>query len=1099
MSYIKQIATRTMLLGCMCLMSASVALAQITLSMHNRTAREVIREIEKNSNYRFFYNDDLAGLNTRINVDADNRPIEEVMDMIARQSSFAYVIKENNQVVLSTATAVAQQTEKRITGVVNDEFGEPVIGANVFVQGTTNGTVTGIDGDFSLNVSEGQTIVVSFLGYTERTFTVGTQNHYNISLVEDTQALDEVVVTALGIRRSQKALSYNVQELKGEALTGVKDVNFVNSLSGKVAGVTINTSSAGVGGATRVVMRGTKSITKDNNALYVIDGVPILNSNRGGLNQNDEFANQPRGEGIADLNPEDIESMSVLTGAAAAALYGSNAANGAIVITTKKGSVGKPRVSISNQTTFSDPFVMPKFQNTYGNRGAGSPNAEYKSWGDKQSTYNYNPSDFFNTGTTVQTNASLSVGSEKNQTYMSIGVANANGILPENDYGKYNATFRNTTKFLDDKMTLDFGFSYIKQKDKNMIAQGRYYNPLTAVYTFPRGENFDTVKEYEVYNEANGYNTQQWTWGDGGLNMQNPYWILNRNAMTNKRDRYMMNASLQYDILDWLNVMGRVRLDNSQNNNEQKNYASTNELFAGVNGRYKSMIESDKQIYADLLLNINKSFEDYSVSANIGTSISDQRSNSQGIDGQNLLIPNFFAITNIDKNAPKTRLEQSGWHEQTQSIFANVELGWRSMLYLTLTGRNDWASALANTQNSSFFYPSVGLSGVISEMAEMPEFISYLKVRGSYSSVGSPIPRNLSIPTYEFDGQSGTWKTNTYKPLDDLKPERTGSWEAGLSAKFWGNRLGLELTWYKSNTKNQTLEIPISASSGYTSMYVQTGNVQNHGVEIALSADNQFGDFNWYSSFTASYNKNEIKQLVEEGEFFDPSGAPITLDMISQGGIGSVEYRLTKGGTMGDLWTKTKLKTNDDGSVFLNEEGKPVLDNELQKAGSVLPKWNMGFRNDFSYKGVNLGFLISARLGGIVASPTQSELDGFGVSKATADARDNGGVMIGSTLIDAEKYYSTVGQANGLMSDYIYKATNVRLQEVSIGYTLPSKWFNDVARVNVAFVGRNLWMIYNKAPFDPESIASTGTYFQGIDYFMQPSLRNLGFTVKVDF
>lgn len=1094
MSYIKQIATRMMLFGCIFFLSASVALAQITLRMQNRTAREVIKEIEKNSSYRFFYNDDLSGLDTRISLDVNDLSIQEVMDMIAKQTAFSYVVKENNQVVLSSSSLLKQQDEKRITGTVIDEYGEPVIGANVFVKGTTNGTVTGIDGDFSLNVNTGETVVVSFLGYTEKTFSVGAQNHYSISLAEDTQALDEVVVTALGIKRSQKALSYNVQELKGDALTGVKDVNFMNSLSGKVAGVTINTSAAGVGGATRVVMRGAKSITKDNNALYVIDGVPILNSNRGDLNQNDEYANQPRGEGIADLNPEDIESMSVLTGAAAAALYGSNAANGAIVITTKKGTVGKPRVSISNQTTFSDPFVMPKFQNTYGNR-----TGEYKSWGEKQNKYSYDPSDFFNTGTTVQTTASLSVGSEKNQTYMSIGATNAAGILPENEYDKYNATFRNTTKFLNDKMTLDFGFSYIKQKDKNMIAQGRYYNPLTAVYTYPRGEDFNTVKEYEVYSEANGYNTQQWAWGDLGLNMQNPYWILNRNAMTNKRDRYMMNASLQYDVLDWLNIMGRVRLDNSQNHNEQKNYASTNELFAGVNGRYKSIMETDKQIYADLLVNINKSWEDYSLSANIGTSISDQRSDSRGVDGQNLLIPNFFAITNIDKNAPKTKLEQSGWHEQTQSIFANVELGWRSMLYLTLTGRNDWASALANTKNSSFFYPSVGLSGVISEMAEMPEFISYLKVRGSYSSVGSPIPRNLSIPTYEFDGQGGVWKTNTYKPLDDLKPERTGSWEAGLSAKFWGNRLGLDVTWYKSNTKNQTLKIPISASSGYTSMYVQTGNVQNQGVEIALSADNQFGDFNWYSSFTASYNQNEIKQLVEEGEFFDPSGAPITLDMISQGGIGTIEYRLTKGGTMGDLWTKNKLQTNEDGSVFVNAEGKPVLENELQKAGSVLPKWNMGFRNDFTFKGVNLGFLISARLGGIVASPTQAELDGFGVSKASADARDNNGVKIGSTTIDAEKYYGVTGQANGLMSDYIYKATNVRLQEVSIGYTLPSKWFNNVARVNVAFVGRNLWMIYNKAPFDPESIASTGTYFQGIDYFMQPSLRNLGFTVKVDF
>lgn len=473
------------------------------------------------------------------------------------------------------------------------------------------------------------------------------------------------------------------------------------------------------------------------------------------------------------------------------------------------------------------------------------------------------------------------------------------------------------------------------------------------------------------------------------------------------------------------------------------------------------------------------------------------RSDESGVDGASLMIPNFFAITNIDKNAPKTRLIQDGWHEQTQSVFANVELGWKSMLYLTLTGRNDWASALANTSNSSFFYPSVGVSGVVSEMVKLPSFISYMKVRGSYSSVGSAIPRNLSIPTYEYDEQGGFWKTNTYMPIKDLKPERTGSWEAGLSTKFWGNRLSFDMTWYKSNTKNQTLKVPVSPTTGYTSMYIQTGNVENQGVEITLGADNKWGSFNWNSTFTASYNKNTIKQL---GKYADPvTGEMVTLESISQGGIGASEFRLMAGGTMGDFYVKKKLKYDDKGAVVLNENGSPELENTMDKVGSVLPKWNLGFRNDFRWKDINFGFLVSARLGGIVVSPTQAILDGFGVTKATALARDNGGVMIGNTKIDPYKYYSVTGQTEGLLSDYIYKATNVRLQEVSVGYTLPSKWFNDVMKVNVSFVGRNLWMIYNKAPFDPEATASTGTYFQGIDYFMQPSLRNLGFSVKVEF
>lgn len=454
-------------------------------------------------------------------------------------------------------------------------------------------------------------------------------------------------------------------------------------------------------------------------------------------------------------------------------------------------------------------------------------------------------------------------------------------------------------------------------------------------------------------------------------------------------------------------------------------------------------------------------------------------------------------MTNVDRSAPKTELIEEGWHEQVQSVFANVEIGWKSMIYLTLTGRNDWASALANTQSSSFFYPSIGLSGVVSEMATLPQFISYLKVRGSYSSVGSAIPRNLSIATYPKE--SVYWGTNTYKPLDILKPERTGSWEAGISSKFFGNKLSIDLTWYKSNTKNQTLQIPISASSGYTSMYVQTGNVENQGLEMSLGFNNTWGRFGWNSTVTAGYNQNTIKQLVEEGKFFDPSGQPITLDVISQGGIGSAEYRLTKGGTMGDLWTKNKLKRNDDGTIALSPNGKPILENTMQKEGSVLPKWNLGFRNDFTWKDWNFEFLVSARLGGIVMSPTQAILDGFGVSENTAAIRDQGGIPNGSSTIDTYNYYSITGQANGLLSDYVYSANNVRLQELSIGYSLPSKWFNNIMNVNVSLVGRNLWMIYNEAPFDPESTASTGTYFQGIDYFMQPSLRSLGFNIKVGF
>lgn len=387
-------------------------------------------------------------------------------------------------------------------------------------------------------------------------------------------------------------------------------------------------------------------------------------------------------------------------------------------------------------------------------------------------------------------------------------------------------------------------------------------------------------------------------------------------------------------------------------------------------------------------------------------------------------------------------------------------------------------------------------------MLTLPEAISFLQVRGSFASVGSAIPRNLSIMTYPK--KDNAWTTTSYMPLSDMKPERTNSWEAGLSSKFLGDALSFDLTWYKSNTKNQTLNIPLSASSGYESMYIQTGDVQNMGIESRLGTNVRLGKVGWSTSITASYNKNEIKSLMD-GNYYGPDGT--LLDNISelpQGGVGAAEIVLRKGGTMGDLYIKSDLQRNPDGSIALNDQGYPMLKvlgrDDMVKVGSVLPKWNVGFRNDFSWNNINLGFLFSGRFGGVVVSHTQAILEGFGVGKNSAIARDNGGVPTGNGgMIDPKKYYETTGTQQGLVGDYVYDADNIRLAELTIGYTMPRKWFNNVMNVHVAFVGRNLWMLKNDAPFDPQGTASTGTYYQGIDYFMQPTLRNLGFQVRLEF
>lgn len=896
-----------------------------------------------------------------------------------------------------------------------------------------------------------------------------------------------------GIKRSQKALSYNVQEIKNNELTTVKDANFINSLSGKVAGVNINASATGTGGATRVVMRGTKSISSNNNALYVIDGVPLFNIN-GGVISEGEYSSQPGGEGISDINPEDIESMSVLSGPAAAALYGSNAAQGVIMITTKKGQEGKVKLIYTNNTTFTSPFIMPEFQNTYANRPG-----EYMSWGDKmEQPTSFDPKDFFNTGSNVQNNISISFGTAKSQSYFSTATTNAKGIIPNNSYNRYNFNFRNVTKLLNDKLTFDVSASYVKQNNKNPMAQGEYWNPLIDVYLFPRGENFDDVRLYERWDEGRQLFVQHWPWGT----RQNPYWIANRNVRTTNKERYMMGVSLKYNITSWMNVAGRIRIDNANSDSEDKRYASTEGLFSGPKGYYSGSKANTKQTYGDILLNINKSIEDFSISANVGGSGSYVGDSSWGLRGALKDIPNLFTYYNIDlKEGRDSYPIQSGWEECTLSLFASTELGWKNMFYLTVTGRNDWSSALVDTEQSSFFYPSVGLSAILTEMFKLPEVISYLKIRGSWASVGSAIPRGLSQPRYKWAPATGKWATNTYRPLGKLYPERTNSWEAGLTSKFFNNRINLDVTWYKSNTKNQTFNIPISASSGYSSMYIQSGNVQNWGMEFSLGLNNTFGHFNWNSTITYSFNNNKVVELLDN--YYDPlTNENYSLKEFGASGVGSISNRLTKGGTMGDIYVDKDLKRDQEGNIWIDPNTKNVVLVNLpkpKKVGSVLPKSNLGFRNDFSYKKLNLGFLLTARFGGEVVSITQAMLDEYGVSQTSADVREQGGIPVNRGKIEAEGYYSVTGGKNGLLSNYIYSATNVRLQEAHIGYTLPNKWFNDKLNVSCSLIGRNLLMLYKRAPFDPEVTASTGTYYQGIDMYMQPSLRSYGFSVKVEF
>jgi len=1070
--------------------------ARVSIKMKNVQLDKVLTEIEAQTDYLFIYNNKVKAKQQKLSVNVVDKPVNTLLSEILNNTDMTYSM-EGNHIILSVKesnTQVVQQA-KTISGTIVDVNGEPLIGVSVAIKGTTTGSLTDIDGKFTLNANDGDIIVVSYVGYKPQEITVGNKTVFDITLQESDITLDEVVVTALGIKRAEKALSYNVQKVSSDDLTTVKDANFINALNGKVAGVNINSSATGIGGATRVVLRGTKSITKGNNAFYVIDGVPLQNANNGSLKQtnNAEYNVQPRGEGISDLNPDDIESMTVLTGPSAAALYGSDAANGAIIITTKKGKAGKAQVTISNQTTFSNPLMMYKFQNTYGNMPG-----TYASWGQKTDN-KYNPKDYFNTAVNIQTSASVSVGTDKNQSYLSVSNVTADGLLDNNSFDKNTITFRNTTSFLNDKLTLDAGFSYIEQKDKNMVSSGKYYNPLTSLYTYPRGENAEDLRLYEIYSPASGIMEQNWKWGLGALDFQNPLWQMNRNIQGNDRRRYMANVNVNYQVNEWLSVAARGRVDEVVGDYYRKLYASTHTQFAvGKKGYYEHQKEEETQRYADAIATINKRWDEISLFANVGASIFDVKYGATGAKGALKTFPNFFSLMDVDVSGTNSAMIQNRWREQTQSAFTSIETGWKDMLYLSLTGRYDWPSMLAGTNKSSFFYPSVGLSGLVHEMVELPKVINFVKIRGSWASVGSAIPRNIAYSTLVFDQRLNTWSTDKIMPFDDLKPERTNSWEVGLSAKFLKSTISFDVTYYHSNTKNQTFKIPVSASTGYDYKYLQSGDVENKGIELTLAYDNKWGSFGWSSTFTASHNKNKIKELMN-GKYDPVTGKTYSLDRVDAASIGNLAYILKKDGTMGDLYTKTDLMYDENGYLMVTPGTNQITTESVEKkVGTTLPKWNLGFRNDFSWKGVNLSVLLTARIGGVVASPTQAYLDGFGVSEASANARDAGGIPINNGMLDAQSWYETVGMGQ-VMTQYIYNASNVRLQELSVGYSLPADWFNNKARVTASIVGRNLWMIYCKAPFDPELTASTGTFLQGVDYFMQPSLRSIGFNIQVKF
>ncbi len=1071
--------------------------ATVALDIRNQPLSSLIAEIKRQTTYSFLFDADEVDIAQKVTLSSSKITVKDALKRVLQNHGLESRMS-GNHILLLKANTTRNSQQRTLSGVVKDASGAFVPGATITLRGTSATTQTDQRGVFLIAAPSGsQTVNVSYtgLGATEVTF-AANQDFVEITLQGQVSDIEDVVVTALGIKRQSRSLTYNVQQIEADQVTRIPDPNFVNNLNGRVAGVTINASSSGVGGASRVVMRGAKSISGNNNALYVIDGIPMPNLSSEQPDGIFAGAGQT-GDGISNLNPEDIQSLSVLSGPAAAALYGSAAANGVVLVTTRGGMKDQTSISLSNQTVFSQPLILPKLQNSYGPTEPGS----YYSWGEKLNTpSDYDARDFFQTGFNTTNAISLSTGTSRSQTYVSGGLVNANGIINNNDYKRYNFSVRNTTNFFDEKLVLDLGFMHANVNEQNMTAQGLYFNPLVPIYLFPAGDDFSKTALFERYDASRNFKTQFWPYGDQGLSLQNPYWITQRALFPNQKQRYMTNASLRYNLSEWINLTGRVKMDRSNDRFERKFHASTNMLFASENGFYSLNEAQTQQVYGEFIANMNKQFadDDLRLVALVGANVEDIQYEQNMYGGKLHGVPNLFSYGNV--NNATAEAAQTGYRRNKQAVFASAQLGYKDRLFLDLTGRNDWPSTLALSQTKSFFYPSVGVSAVITDLFPMPSdrYLSYLKVRGSYSEVGNEPEPFLTIPTYGLS--KGYPQTQTRMPNTDLKPERTRSLEAGLNATFFRNRLTLDATLYQSSTFNQFFEPTLSASSGYTSVVVNAGQVDNKGIELTARYHQPLGSASWNTYVTYSLNRNKIVELLPN--WTNPiTGDQISLTELDMTGTGSYKMILKEGGRMGDIYVNT-LRVDEHGAIYVHPTDQVVVaeTNEYAFAGNSAPKYNLGWGNDFHYRGIRFGFLFNARVGGVVVSNTQAVLDAFGASQATADARDAGGVMVNGRPIPTKPYYDVVGggSSGGIGSMYVYSATNVRLGEVSLGYDLPvAKWMRGVKGANVSVIGKNLFFLYNKAPYDPELTANTGTYFQGIDYFMSPSLRSIGFSLRL--
>ncbi|GHE33277.1 SusC/RagA family TonB-linked outer membrane protein [Sphingobacterium griseoflavum] len=1009
--------------------------------------------------------------------------------------------------LLSSPFVQAQEGSIKRTITVTDREGKIALpGATVTNINTKATGTTSAAGIVDIKASAGDSISVRMIGYLEATVVVGDDLLVKVELLQEQETIGEVVVTALGIKRETRGLTFATQQLGAEAVNDVRDNsgNVMSSLTGKVAGATVTTSSTGPGAAVRVVLRGNKSISGNNNALVVVDGVPYDNSP--GVQATGTTPNYGTSDGAANINPDDIESVNILKGPSAAALYGSRAANGAIIITTKQGRSGRYQIDYNGGASIDQVNMLAQFQNTYGRGNGGVEGTNVgESWGAPATTYADNVRNVFRHATTVNNSISAYGGTEKINGYMSYSNNNIGGITQGNDLKRNTVNVRLNTELIP-RLQTDVKLNYMNQQIDNRPRLGDMGLPVEA-YIMPRDMSNEEALNFETINPVNGQPRRAY-WSGSTL-YDNPYWSINRTAVNEVRDRITALGSVSYQLTPGLNLLGRYSYDKYNDVTYGSFYDGTVSLGdVRAGGKYYETHSSYWEQNLDLLLNgEHKLTGDIQLHYNVGTSFLRRNYDTYQNMANGLSIPNQFSL--MMATTPEFLLVNR-YIRQLNSVYASAQLGFYDNIFLDLTARNDWSSTLPSPH--SYFYPSAGLSVVFNEWLNMPSWVTFGKLRASYTQVGNDPATYLLNQLYNFTlgAQRGFVSRSATKAIPDLKPEQTKSLEVGLNMKFFESRLSVDATYYKSNTINQLLFLALPMASGFGREYINAGNIENSGFEVQLSATPiRKQTFSWVTDVNFSTNLNTVIALHETTKRANITDNARYATVV-----------VNEGERYGDLYGYVWARDAATGKFLVDARGLPVVEAN-QKLGNFNPDALIGWSNSFTYKNFTLRGLIDARIGGEMVSGTAGYLGAFGVADFTEQHREGNWVIdavtadgqANTTAITAQQFWTAVSQAgrDGWGEFFTYDMTNVRMRELALTYKFNLESVKAIKAAQVALTGRNLFFFYRGKskldipglgkidnPVDPEGALGAGNY-QGVEVGLPPAVRTFGLNVKLTF